>query len=92
MPSGRATARLSWIYSSDPSVAPVQVTGDFSFVTALTVGDVYGTGQPDLVLRDGDGSLWIYPDNGSTSGNPWTSRTAAGTGWQYADAILVPSS
>lgn len=76
-----------WIYLT-ASTTPIRVTGDWSTTTAMLVGDVTGDGRPDLVTRDTSGALWVHPNNGSTTGDPWTTSTAAGTGWQYADLQL----
>lgn len=84
------------LYTHDGSAAPwtsyVSLSGAWDFADVLQVGDVDGDGRPDLVARDpsaGNGTLWIYPNNGAASGNPWTSRVSAGTGWNFADTILL---
>jgi hypothetical protein len=73
-----------WIYLTG-SATPIRVTGDWSTTTAMLVADVDGDGRPDLVTRDSNGALWVHPNNGSTTGDPWPTSAAAGTGWQYAD-------
>ncbi|WP_370615384.1 FG-GAP repeat domain-containing protein [Mumia sp. Pv 4-285] len=62
----------------------------FTYATGILVGDVDGDGRPELAARLGTGqSLFVLPNNGSTSGNPWTTLRAAGTEWGFASRILV---
>lgn len=76
-----------WIYLTGSST-PIRVAGNWSSTTAVLAADVNGDGRPDLVTRDSSGALWVHPHNGSTTGNPWTTSIAAGTGWQNADLLL----
>ncbi|GAA1671641.1 VCBS repeat-containing protein [Fodinicola feengrottensis] len=87
-----------WIYphngatSGNPWTSRTVAGGQWRFADVLLVGDVTGDGHPDVVARDpavDNGTLWIYPNNGSTTGNPWTSRFSAGTGWNIANAIML---
>ncbi|MQA77577.1 MAG: hypothetical protein GEV10_03685 [Streptosporangiales bacterium] len=77
-----------WVYPTGAD-QPVRVDGDWSDVTALTLGDVDGSGRLALVVRDTSGELWIHPHDGSTGGDPWSSRRSAGTGWSFASALLL---
>ncbi|WP_152363170.1 FG-GAP-like repeat-containing protein [Microlunatus speluncae] len=61
----------------------------WNLADAMLLGDATGDGFPDVVVRDGGGSLWIYPHNGATSQNPFTSRTPAGTGWTVGQPLVL---
>lgn len=70
--------------TGNPWPTPTSLGGAWDFADALLLGDVTGDGRLDLVARDpvaGNGTLWIYPHNGAATGNPWTTRYQAGTGW-----------
>ena len=70
--------------TGNPWQTPASLGGAWDFADVLLLGDVTGDGRLDLVARDpqvGNGTLWIYPHNGATTGNPWTTRSSAGTGW-----------
>lgn len=49
--------------------------------------DMNGDGRPDLVARDGAGTLWMYP---STSTGGFGTRIQMGTGWGGMNTILQP--
>lgn len=68
---------------------PVWAGTGWNLADALLLGDVNGDTFPDIVVRDGAGALWIYPHNGSTTQNPYTSRSAAGTGWPVGQQVLL---
>ncbi|WP_283134605.1 FG-GAP repeat domain-containing protein [Rhizohabitans arisaemae] len=64
----------------------------WEFADTLLVADVTGDNRADVVVRDpsvSNGTLYIYPNDGSGSANPWPSRFSAGAGWNIVDRILV---
>lgn len=86
-----------WVYAntgattSDPwTAAPVFAGTGWNLATAMALADLTGDGRPDLVARDRNGDLWVYPHNGSATGNHWTAgRMWAGTGWNTATALAL---
>ena len=63
----------------------VRLAGDWQSMTAIVaVGDMTGDGHPDIVARDPNGVLWLYPGNGS---NGFGARIQLATGWQDMTAI-----
>jgi hypothetical protein len=48
-------------------------------------GDMNGDRKADLLARDTDGMLWLYPGNGRGG---WLSRVHAGNGWNYMRTIV----
>lgn len=66
--------------------------GEFSwgwnvFNTIVGPGDFNGDGFADLLARDAEGKLYLYP----TGGYPfWFPRTVVGWGWDVMDAIVTP--
>jgi FG-GAP-like repeat len=78
--------------SSTPWGTQLGLGGSWDFADVLLLGDVSGDGKADVVARDpaaDNGTLWVYPHNGATTGNPWTSRTQAGTDWNRYNTILL---
>ncbi|WP_161632089.1 FG-GAP repeat domain-containing protein [Nakamurella lactea] len=61
----------------------------WNLATTIMLADVTGDHLADMVIRDGNGDLWIYPHNGITNGNPYTSRGFAGSGWGTADLMTL---
>ena len=51
----------------------------------LSPGDFDGDGHPDVLARDTNGALWLYPGTG-TGG--WLPRQQVGSGWNAMSAIL----
>ena len=49
--------------------------------------DFNGDGKPDVLTRDGSGTLWLYPGNGSGG---WLSRVQVGQGWNGMTAVVAP--
>lgn len=49
-------------------------------------GDFTGDGTPDVLARDGAGSLWLYPGNGDSG---FAARRLVGTGWNVFDSIVA---
>lgn len=77
-----------------------QIGANWQFVTALRMADVNGDTRPDLVARDSDGFLWIYPYPTdapalASSSDMWTFGTLdatpypAGAGWERYDALVL---
>jgi stage II sporulation protein D len=52
--------------------------------TARRQADWQGDGRGDLLARDLDGRLWLYPGAG---GGRFASRVQVGTGWESMDAV-----
>jgi GH25 family lysozyme M1 (1,4-beta-N-acetylmuramidase) len=72
--------------------APATTVGTgWASKTALLVGDVNGDGRPDLIARNPDGTLVVYPHNAtSTIGTgTWAGAVSVGTGWQGKEALLL---
>lgn len=53
--------------------------------TARSLGDFNNDGLDDIIARDLNGTLWLYPGTG-TGGV--TTRTQIGTGWGSVTAIF----
>ncbi|MBB5790661.1 FG-GAP repeat domain-containing protein [Jiangella mangrovi] len=91
-----AAAGTLWIHphsgatSGNPWTRPRYWAGTgWNLATVMTPADVTGDGNGDIVVRDGSGALWIYPHNGTTTANPYTSRYGAGTGWNLATILIT---
>lgn len=91
-----AAAGTLWIHphsgatSGNPWTRPRYWAGTgWNLATVMTPADITGDGHGDIVVRDGAGALWVYPHNGTTTANPYTSRYGAGTGWNLATLLLT---
>jgi hypothetical protein len=56
-----------------------------AFTTIISPGDFNGDGKSDLLSRDRDGTLWLYPGNGAGG---FLQRRAVGMGWNVLSTIL----
>jgi hypothetical protein len=63
-----------------PSIVPPLLSGG--------VGDITSDGNPDVVVRDPGGALWVYPGNGVNALTARTSLSPASGGWATAAAIV----
>lgn len=55
------------------------------FSTIISSGDFNGDGGSDVVVRGWDGTLWMYPGNGSGG---FLQPKAVGTGWSIFSGLL----
>jgi len=62
-------------------------TGWNIFDIVFSPGDFDGDGNNDVLGRDGEGDLYLYPGDGSGG---WKERSVVGTGWNIFDTILGP--
>ena len=53
-------------------------------------GDLTGDGKADVVARDGNGYLWVYPGTGRATAPFFGTRRYAGSGWGSFTAVLAP--
>ncbi len=53
------------------------------------LGDVNGDGRVDVLARDGNGALWLYPNSGGSGVNTFGTRSQVGTSWNGMSAIEV---
>ncbi|ASN22188.1 hypothetical protein CGK93_22880 [Arthrobacter sp. YN] len=56
-----------------------------SMTAIVAPGDFNGDGRPDIVARDGSGSLFLYP---SASDGAWLPTVRIGQGWNGMTALL----
>ena len=81
-----------WIYKGVNSPnrfsggSEIGLNGWTAFST-LTSGDFNGDGRSDLLGTRADGTLWMYPGNGSAI--PFTQSYKVGTGWNIYDSIVA---
>ncbi|MFJ6538317.1 FG-GAP-like repeat-containing protein [Paenarthrobacter sp. NPDC091711] len=62
-------------------------TGWNIFDIVFSPGDFDGDGNNDVLGRDDEGELYLYPGDGSGG---WKDRSVVGTGWNIFDTILGP--
>ena len=83
----RATGYL-WLYPGNGTgglLARVRLGTGWGSMTALTSpGDLDGDRVPDIVVRDGSGSLWLYP----RTATGWQARQLLGTGWNIVNLVF----
>jgi hypothetical protein len=84
-----------WIHVNDPkqptSPWTTRIWGGFGWniASAFAVGDVTGDDRPDVITREADGRMWLYPHNGATTSVPYTTRSVIGAGWQGISTLLL---
>ncbi|WP_327252872.1 FG-GAP repeat domain-containing protein [Streptomyces sp. NBC_01244] len=84
-----------WLYrgtglNTKPFESKVKVGSNWNIYDQLVGGvDLTGDGKADLVARDKDGKLWMYPGTGVAS-KPLGGRQQIGTGWQIYNSIVAP--
>ena len=62
-------------------------TGWTGMTALLYAGDFDGDSAPDILARQADGSLWLYPGSGSGG---WRTPRGIGVGWHGFTAIIGP--
>ncbi|WP_405997098.1 FG-GAP repeat domain-containing protein [Streptomyces sp. NBC_00829] len=66
---------------------PVDVGSGWGQYTSVRgAGDLSGDGEPDLIARGSDGTLWLYKGTGNDAA-PLTARTKIGTGWNIYGSL-----
>ena len=87
----RRTALAVLLIAALLHAGPMNATeaGSATTAQAAPAVDVTGDGRADMVIREA-GRLYVYPHNGSTTANPWTTRYDTGTtGWDTARVLLL---
>lgn len=70
-------------YGSDAISALLTIT-----IKAASVGhDFNGDRKPDVLSRDGNGNLWLYPGQGNGG---WLPRIQVGQGWNVMTSMVAP--
>jgi hypothetical protein len=54
----------------------------------IVAGDVDDDGQPDLIARKPDGTLWLFDNSGNASA-PYSTPVQIGSGWQAYNSIAA---
>lgn len=81
-----------WFYPTMPGDMggfryPTDVGGGWGQYTAVRgAGDLSGDGEPDLIARGGDGTLWLYKGTGRNPA-PFVGRTKIGSGWNIYGSL-----
>lgn len=81
----KGTGKVDAANNSFQDAVKVGEYGWEAFDQLLGAGDVNADGRNDLLARKPDGTLWLYPGNGS--GKPG-SAIRIGTGWNVYDKLL----
>jgi hypothetical protein len=91
---GRKADGSLWLYTGSGGSALTSSTqigsaSEWAGMTAIQgVGDMTGDGRPDVIARDSVGTLWLYPNNGtSTSFGPRVQLGAPGA-WSSFTGFL----
>ncbi|MFJ6935261.1 FG-GAP repeat domain-containing protein [Streptomyces sp. NPDC101132] len=63
-------------------------TGWQIYDRVVAADDLNRDGRPDLIARTPSGDLYLYKSNGSSTGNPFSTRTKVGYGWSGYDQLV----
>jgi hypothetical protein len=91
----RETGGVLYVYpgtgtASKPFGGRVKVGAGWNAFNSLAGGaDLTGDRKPDLLAREANGKLWLYPGTGVAS-RPFGARVQVGTGWHVYNSVVVP--
>ncbi|MET9884073.1 FG-GAP-like repeat-containing protein [Streptomyces sp. NPDC006430] len=60
---------------------PIVIGNGWNIYDTLIFGDVNGDGRTDVIARDANGDLWVYPHAGGTGTSTLGNRYLIGAGW-----------
>jgi hypothetical protein len=88
----RDKAGVLWLYPGTGTNAALGArtrvgAGWNIYNSVLGTGDLTGDGKADLLARDSQGGLWLYPGTGSAT-RPFDARIKVGTGWSIYNAVV----
>ncbi|MGW4162548.1 FG-GAP-like repeat-containing protein [Streptomyces sp. NPDC004788] len=69
--------------------SPVLVGIGWNMYDTLGFGDINGDGRTDVIGRDGNGDLWVYPHSGGTGTETLSPRVFIGNGWWPASWTTI---
>jgi hypothetical protein len=83
-----------WIYTYDstqpatPWTSRIFAGTGWNIALVIMTGDVTGDSRTDIVTRESDGRMWLYPHNGNLA-SPYTTRQVIGANWQSTNMLLL---
>lgn len=83
-----------WIYPYDTTQPDTpwttRIFAGFGWNIAIVImaGDITGDGRTDIVTRESDGQMWLYPQ-GDDPNNPYQTRQVIGANWQRTTALML---
>jgi hypothetical protein len=83
-----------WVYPYDstqpatPWTTRVYAGSGWNIAIVIMAGDVTGDGRTDIVTREADGRMWVYPHDDDPA-NPYPTRRVIGTNWQRTSALML---
>nr|WSX75803.1 VCBS repeat-containing protein [Streptomyces sp. NBC_00899] len=89
----RDSSGVLWYYRGTgnpaaPYTSRVRISGGWHGYTSIVgIGDMTGSGHPDLVARDSAGKFWYYRGTGNPAA-PYATRTLAGGGMNIYNTLL----
>lgn len=89
---GRDKAGVLWLHptSGDGGIYKDRIrvgSGWNTFNTLVGASDVTGDKKADLLARDAEGGLWLYPGTGLNA-KPFGSKVKIGTSWNIYDQLV----
>ncbi|MGW1669613.1 trypsin-like serine protease [Streptomyces sp. NPDC002324] len=74
--------------ASTPWSPRIKARTGWKFTSYVTNGDVNGDAVADVIARDSDGTLWLYPGTNKASTSLFATRVKLGTGYNQYNALF----
>ena len=87
IPTAPGTFTFSISVSNGYSPDAISPTHTITIISPQLTHDFNNDGNPDVLSRDGDGALWLYPGNGIGG---WQARVQVGQGWNVMTSVVAP--
>ncbi|WP_405643064.1 trypsin-like serine protease [Streptomyces uncialis] len=89
----RDKAGTVWLYrgtgkASAPFAGRIKARSNWKFTALVGNGDMTGDGIADVLARESDGKLWLYPGTGKASSSLFGTRVSLGSGFNQYNLLF----
>jgi hypothetical protein len=76
--------------TSNPwTTSPIWSGTGWNTVGPIMLADATADGRPDIIARTNAGDIFVYPHNGATDSNYWTSIVVGSVGWPTTEKLAA---